>query len=233
MANEFRRGMATLTAPETADGVARFQAGAAAAAHFPEIPVIARRTSLLSWPGRLRPVPIGARITLRKRPPGPAPARQPGRAAYGGIMTGRTGKTRNIVLVWLVWPLITLGIYHLVWWYKINREARDFDARIAVNPVLSVLAVSIGALIIVPPFVSIYRTGERIAQMQEAAGLERSCNGVLGILGAFVVSLQSLYYQYELNRIWVHLGSPEEGTTITLPRAPAQAASQEAPQPGQ
>ncbi|MBV9095118.1 MAG: DUF4234 domain-containing protein, partial [Streptosporangiaceae bacterium] len=36
-------------------------------------------------------------------------------------MEGRAGKTRNIFLVWLVWPLITLGIYSLVWYYKINR----------------------------------------------------------------------------------------------------------------
>jgi len=139
-------------------------------------------------------------------------------------MAGRTGKNRNIVLVWLVWPLITLGIYHLVWWYKINREARDFDARIEVNPVLSLLAVTIGWIIIVPPYVSIYRTGDRIAQMQEAAGMQRSCNGVIGIIGAFVVSLQALYYQAELNKIWAHLGSPQEGTTVTLPGAPVQAA---------
>ena len=85
-------------------------------------------------------------------------------------MTGRAGKTRNIWLVWLVWPLITLGIYHLVWWYKINREARDFDDKIEVEPVLSLLALVPGGLIIVPPFVSVYRTGERIAQMQEDAG---------------------------------------------------------------
>lgn len=142
----------------------------------------------------------------------------------GRDMTGRTGKTRNIVLVWLVWPFITLGIYHLVWWYKINREARDFDARIEVNPVLSVLAVTIGWIIIVPPFVSIYRTGERIAQMQEAAGMQRSCNGVIGIIGAFVLSLQALYYQLELNKIWAHLGSPQEGTTVTLPGPPVRAA---------
>ena len=148
-------------------------------------------------------------------------------------MTGRTGKTRNIVLVWLVWPIITLGIYRLVWWYKINREARDFDPRIEVNPVLSVLAITIGVLIIVPPFVSIYRTGDRIAQMQEAAGMQRSCNGVIGIIGAFVLSLDSLYYQAELNRIWAHLGSPEEGTTVTLPGAPAAATGYAAPQPGQ
>jgi hypothetical protein len=138
-------------------------------------------------------------------------------------VTGRAGKTRNIILVWLVWPFITLGIYHLVWWYKINREARDFDPRIEVSPGLSVLAILIGWIIIIPPFVSIYRTGERIAQMQEAAGMQRSCNGVIGIIGVFVFGLESLYYQYELNRIWTHLGSPAEGTTVTLPLQRARA----------
>jgi len=44
-------------------------------------------------------------------------------------MTGRTGKTRNIVLVWLVWPLITLGIYHLVWCYNIFLLTRQCPAR--------------------------------------------------------------------------------------------------------
>ena len=140
-------------------------------------------------------------------------------------MTGRTGKTRNIWLVWLVWPVITLGIYRLVWWYKINREARDFDARIQVNPALSVLAVTIGAFIIVPPFVSFYRTGERIAEMQEAAGMQRSCNGVIGIVGAFVFGLQALYYQAELNRIWAHLGSQPEGTTVPLAPTPVRMAA--------
>jgi hypothetical protein len=23
-------------------------------------------------------------------------------------------------------PIVTLGIYHLVWWYRVNRELRDF-----------------------------------------------------------------------------------------------------------
>lgn len=134
-------------------------------------------------------------------------------------MTGRAGKTRNIWLVWLVWPFLTLGIYHLVWWYKINREARDFDENIAVEPVLSLLAVAIGWIIIVPPFVSIYRTGERIAQMQEDAGMERSCNGWIGLVLSFFAALHSLYYQYELNRIWARLGHPEEGALVALPVA--------------
>ncbi|PZS37122.1 MAG: hypothetical protein DLM62_20890 [Pseudonocardiales bacterium] len=134
-------------------------------------------------------------------------------------MTGRAGKTRNIWLTWLVWPILTLGIYHFVWYYKINREARDFDEKIAVEPALSLLAVLIGWIIIVPPFVSIYRTGERIAQMQEDAGMERSCNGWLGLVLSFFASLHSLYYQYELNRIWARLGQPEEGSLVALPVA--------------
>jgi hypothetical protein len=139
-------------------------------------------------------------------------------------MTGRAGKTRNIWLTWLIWPLITLGIYHFVWYYKINREARDFDENIDVKPELSLLAVLIGWIIIVPPFVSIYRTGERIAQMQEDAGMERSCSGVIGLVLAFFAGLYSLYYQYELNRIWARLGNPQEGSLVALPVGPAGSA---------
>ena len=139
----------------------------------------------------------------------------------GDGMTGRAGKTRNIWLTWLIWPLITLGIYHFIWYYKINREARDFDANIDVKPELSLLAVLIGWIIIIPPFVSIYRTGERIAQMQEDAGMERSCSGVIGLVLAFFAGLYSLYYQYELNRIWAQLGNPQEGSLVALPVGPA------------
>lgn len=146
-------------------------------------------------------------------------------------MTGRVGKTRNIWLTWLIWPLITLGIYHFVWYYKINREARDFDENIDVQPELSLLAVLIGWIIIVPPFVSIYRTGERIAQMQEDAGMERSCSGVIGLVLAFFAGLYSLYYQYELNRIWTRLGNPEEGSLVTLPVGVAVPASAPASAP--
>ena len=136
-------------------------------------------------------------------------------------MEGRAGKTRNIFLVWFVWPLITLGIYFLVWYYKVNREARDLDSRIEVNPAMSVIAVSLGWIIIVPPFVSIYRTGERIAAMQRAAGLEPTCLPIVGLLLTFVLHLESLYYQYELNRIWAHYGNPPEGSRVKVDVAAA------------
>jgi molecular chaperone DnaK (HSP70) len=135
-------------------------------------------------------------------------------------MEGRAGKNRNIFVVWLVWPLITLGIYSYIWYYKVNREARDFDSRIEVNPVVALLAVLLGWIIIVPPFVSIYRTGERIAKMQRAAGLEPTCSAIVGLLLTFVFGLESLYYQYELNRMWDHYGNPPEGTPVTLALQP-------------
>lgn len=136
-------------------------------------------------------------------------------------MEGRAGKNRNIFLVWIVWPLITLGVYFFVWYYKINREARDFYPDIEVNPTVSLLAVLIGWIIIIPPFVSIYRTGERIAQMQSAAGLEPTCVPIVGLLLVFAFRLESLYYQYELNRIWDRYGNPEEGTMVPLPASAA------------
>jgi uncharacterized membrane protein len=136
-------------------------------------------------------------------------------------MEGRVGKNRNIFLVWLVWPLITLGIYFFVWYYKVNREAREFDSRIEVSPVVALLAVLVGWIIIIPPFVSIYRTGGRIARMQRAAGLEPTCIPILGLLLTFVLGLESLYYQAELNRIWEHYKNLPKGTQVQLAIPPA------------
>jgi hypothetical protein len=129
---------------------------------------------------------------------------------------GLTGKRRNPVLVWLVWPLITLGIYHLYWWYKINEEARRLDPSIDVNPVMSLLAFFPGAIIIVPPFVSVYRTGERIRSMQRAAGMEPSVLPIIGLLLMFVFSTYSLYYQITLNGIWSVYGNPPENTSVPI-----------------
>ncbi|ATW52225.1 hypothetical protein CGZ69_35165 [Streptomyces peucetius subsp. caesius ATCC 27952] len=132
------------------------------------------------------------------------------------IVTGRAGKPRNILLVWLIWPLITLGVYHFVWYYKVNREARDFDQRIEVNPAYAVLAVLVGWLVIVPPFVSVYNTGQRIAEMQKSAGMQPSCNPWIGLILMIIAGLHALYYQHELNQIWTRYRNPAEGQQVPL-----------------
>jgi hypothetical protein len=70
-----------------------------------------------------------------------------------------------------------------------------------VSPGLALLAVTLGAILVVPAFVSIYKTGQRIADAQRAAGVGASCNGVIGIALVFVLGLYPLYYQAEMNKI--------------------------------
>jgi hypothetical protein len=113
-------------------------------------------------------------------------------------------KLRNPFLVF-VWSLVTFGIYYCVWYYKINRELRD-AAEIDVSPVTALLAVTIGWVIIVPPFVSWYRTFERIQQAQRGAGVTSEASPVLGfilyVIAVFFLPVEVVYAQDELNKVW-------------------------------
>jgi hypothetical protein len=114
---------------------------------------------------------------------------------------------------WIVFLLaiVTLGIYYLVWYYKINRELRDYGraagaAGTGDSPLTSLLAVTIGWLILVPPFVSMYNTFGRIASAQRAGGLEDTASPGLGLL-LYIVALvflpvELVYGQLELNKLW-------------------------------
>jgi hypothetical protein len=117
---------------------------------------------------------------------------------------GTDVKTRNPFGVFVL-ALVTLGIYYFVWYYKVNRELRD-AAGIDVSPIVALLAITIGWVIIVPPFVSWYRTFQRIQQAQQQAGLTSEANPILGfilyVLALFVLPFELLYAQDELNKLW-------------------------------
>jgi hypothetical protein len=103
--------------------------------------------------------------------------------------------------------LITLGIYYAFWWYFINREMRDLGrARgtdLGENPVNSVLAVTLGWIIIVPAIVSMWRTSDRIQRSQEVAGVERGANGPIIFILLFLIGPVGVWYaQSELNKAW-------------------------------
>ena len=117
-----------------------------------------------------------------------------------------TAKTRNPLGV-VGLSLITLGIYFFFWWYFINREMRDLGQAKGVDlgqsPGNSVLAVTLGALIIVPAIVSEWRTGGRIEASQEAVGLERRASGpIIFILLLLIAPVGLWYAQSELNKVW-------------------------------
>jgi hypothetical protein len=117
---------------------------------------------------------------------------------------GTTVKIRNPLLVF-VWSLVTLGIYYVVWYYKVNRELRD-ACGVTVNPLVAVLAVTIGWILIVPPFVSWYRTFTRIVEAQRNAGLTHEASPILGfilyVIAVFILPVELIYAQDELNKLW-------------------------------
>ena len=95
-----------------------------------------------------------------------------------------------------------MGIYSFVWIYKVNDEARRFLGDNSIRPALSVLAFIPGGILIIPPFIAIYRLGTRIARMEAAAGSPNRAEPVVGLVLGFVFSLYSLYYQDHLNGLW-------------------------------
>ena len=111
-----------------------------------------------------------------------------------------------------VWGLafITLGIYGFVWYYKINDEARRYLQDDTIKPGIALLAILLGWLIIVPPFVSYYNTGTRIERMQQRAGLQQRIVPALGLLAVFVLSLHLVYMQGELNKVWDRSAQPTQ-----------------------
>src|SRR5437764_15038381 len=71
-------------------------------------------------------------------------------------------------------PFITLGIYHLVWWDRINRELRDYGRAkgydLGQSPANSTLALFPGGLIIVPALVTYWRGAKRVREAGGGAG---------------------------------------------------------------
>ena len=65
---------------------------------------------------------------------------------------------------------ITLGIYWFYWYYMINDEIRRFEKDDTVRPGMALLAITLGWLIIVPPFISVYNTSKHIVRMEERSG---------------------------------------------------------------
>jgi hypothetical protein len=104
--------------------------------------------------------------------------------------------------------LVTFGIYYVFWWYFINREIKDLgNARgvdLGQSPGTSVLAVTLGAFVIVPPFVSVWMTGRRMEGAQRTVGVFGGSGPLFFVLHLVpIISLYApVYMQKELNKVW-------------------------------
>ena len=103
-------------------------------------------------------------------------------------------------------PIITLGIYHLVWWYQINRELRDFGRSkgydLGQNPTNSVLALFPGGLIIVPALITYWYGAKRVQGAAQVAGREPISGWIALILYLVVAPAMWAYMQISLNDVW-------------------------------
>src|SRR3954447_3160145 len=87
-----------------------------------------------------------------------------------------------------VLPLVTLGIYGLVWYYKVNREMADLGKatgrteELGDSPGTSLLAVTLGALVIVPAILSVIHTFQRVQALQRITQSGEPINGWLGLV---------------------------------------------------
>jgi hypothetical protein len=112
-------------------------------------------------------------------------------------------------------PIVTLGIYYFVWYYKINREMADLGRargktdELGDSPGTSLLAITLGALIIVPAILSTIHTAQRIQRAQRLTGIEPQLNGWLALVLYLLIAPGFwAYEQSELNKVWNTSGTP-------------------------
>ena len=123
--------------------------------------------------------------------------------------TSDTAKIRNPLGV-VGLSLITLGIYYLVWYFKVNNELSNLGEsrgtdELGTAPTKSLLAMVPGFLLIVPPFVSLYHTCERINRGQKLTGEGVALNPPLAFVLSVLIGPVGLFLmQSSLNHVWVN-----------------------------
>jgi hypothetical protein len=133
-----------------------------------------------------------------------------------GQASGAQMKRRNPVGAWLGLPIITLGIYGLVWYYKVHAELAEFDRRHPVSAGMAICSILFGTFTLgIWPLVTWVKLAGHIRNAQQAAGLQPSCSTGLGfILGIFGFGV--LYYQIELNKVVDRYGDTQPGAPVPL-----------------
>ena len=120
-----------------------------------------------------------------------------------------TAKICNVVGVG---ALSLIPFYTWIWWYRANRALADHGKargteELGTSPGKALLAITLGALIIVPAIMSFFGTHKRIVAAQNLTG-QQPINGWISILAYFIFSPAWIaYMQGGLNSVWENSGS--------------------------
>jgi Domain of unknown function (DUF4234) len=89
---------------------------------------------------------------------------------------GGLGKVRSFWIGVLL-TVVTVGLYFYFWYWFVNDELKDVgaandDPNLATSrPASSLLAVTLGALLVIPAWLSYYNYGQRIRRAQAMVGV--------------------------------------------------------------
>jgi hypothetical protein len=143
--------------------------------------------------------------------------------------TPATAKIRNpLGVIGLIF--ITLGVYGIFWYYFVNREMKDLGESRGTDecgdsPGTSVVAVTFGAFIIVPPFVSLYNAFKRMNAASRLTGAGDGFDAGLGLLLWLLLSPVAIYlFQMNLNKVWEAQRGAVAGAPVAAIATPPEAA---------
>jgi hypothetical protein len=97
----------------------------------------------------------------------------------------------------VMWNVLTLFVYSAVWYYKVNREMRDYgrargDSELGDSkPGRSLLAVTLGRFLVVPELVSLVGVARRVQRSERlGAGARPPAGALIALLiGAWALGL--------------------------------------------
>lgn len=138
------------------------------------------------------------------------------------VTIGEETYTKRNPLGVLGLSIVTLGIYFLYWYYKVNDEVRRFERDETISPTRSLMAMIFGWLVIVPPFIAMYNTARHVQAMEQRVGVRQTVEPAIAVIFMFVGSvgavLDGIYLQEHLNRVWDQ--ATETPAVLPLPSMP-------------
>jgi hypothetical protein len=114
------------------------------------------------------------------------------------------------------WCLTILAVSLLVglpWWYRIQCELRDLDCSYQTRttrsqPLQWLLIMTVGWLLLLPPFIAVFQTCRRIQRAQARIGQPETLRFAWVLASGLLLPVLFSYMQHELNKIWAVEGEP-------------------------
>jgi Domain of unknown function (DUF4234) len=120
---------------------------------------------------------------------------------------------------------LTLGIYMIFWYYFVNKEMAKMGAakgtdELGDSPGTSVLAVTLGSIVIVPAFISIYHTWQRLNAGERLTGLSGMEAGLGLLLWIFISPVSQYIFQSNWNKVLEAQAGAPAAATVPAAGAP-------------